>query len=76
MKTKLLSVISAAVLFGTCGFAFAENRTVNKAPGHEMQQKGSFKNDPGASGYAPGQEMQRKGSKPGDPGASGYTPGH
>ena len=50
MKTKLLSVLSAAVLFGTCGFALAENRTVNKTPGHEMQQKGSFKNDPGASG--------------------------
>jgi hypothetical protein len=47
----------------------------SKTPGHEMQQKGSKKGEPGASGYAPGHEMQAKGSKKGSPGASGYAPG-
>ena len=50
-------------------------RGVDKAPGHEMQEKGSKTGSPGASGYAPGQEMQAKGSKKGEPGASGYAPG-
>ena len=40
-----------------------------------MQDKGSVRGQPGASGYAPGQRMQDKGSKPGQPGASGYAPG-
>jgi len=48
----------------------------SKAPGQEMQQKGSVKGSPGASGYAPGQEMHAKGSKSGTEGASGYAPGH
>jgi len=47
----------------------------SKTPGHEMQQKGSKKGQPGASGYAPGHEMQAKGSKKGSPAASGYAPG-
>jgi hypothetical protein len=46
------------------------------APGQKMQDKGSVRGQPGASGYAPGQRMQDKGSKPGQPGASGYAPGH
>ena len=40
-----------------------------------MQDKGSVRGQPGASGYAPGQKMQDKGSKAGQPGASGYAPG-
>ena len=41
-----------------------------------MQEKGSVKGSPGASGYAPGQQMQEKGSVKGTTGASGYAPGH
>ena len=41
-----------------------------------MQQKGSVKGHPGASGYAPGHMMQQRGSVRGQPGASGYAPGH
>ena len=36
-----------------------------------MQQKGSKKGSPGASGYAPGHEMQNKGSKKADNGRVG-----
>ena len=42
----------------------------------QMQEKGSVKGSPGASGYAPGQQMQEKGSVKGTTGASGYAPGH
>lgn len=57
--------------------AFAQtNPTPGKTPGHEMQQKGSKKGQPGASGYSPGHEMQEKGSRLNSPGASGYAPGH
>ena len=45
-------------------------------PGHEMQEKGSVKGSPGASGYAPGHMMQENGSVKGTTGASGYAPGH
>ena len=41
-----------------------------------MQEKGSVKGEPGASGYAPGHQMQEKGSVKGTTGASGYAPGH
>ena len=44
-------------------------------PGDQMQDKGSVKGSPGASGYAPGHEMQKKGSVKGTEGASGYAPG-
>ena len=47
----------------------------DRAPGQQMQDKGSVRGQPGASGYAPGQKMQDKGSKAGQPGASGYAPG-
>ena len=43
MKTKLLSVLSAAVLFGTCGFALAENRTVNKTPDTRCSKRDHLK---------------------------------
>ena len=34
-------------------------------PGQQMQDKGSVRGQPGASGYAPGHKMQDKGSKAG-----------
>jgi hypothetical protein len=76
MKLGFVCAIAmSTALFGTSA-ALAESGTVKKTPGHQMQQKGSFKNEPGASGYSPGHEMQRKGSKPAQPGASGFAPGH
>ncbi len=73
MKTKIIA-LSAAVLMAAAPAVFAQGVS-SKTPGHEMQQKGSKKGEPGASGYAPGREMQAKGSKKGSPGASGYAPG-
>src|SRR5215475_10700849 len=73
MKTKIIA-LSAAVLMATAPAVFAQGVS-SKTPGHEMQQKGSKKGEPGAWGYSPGQEMQARGSKKGSPGASGYAPG-
>jgi hypothetical protein len=56
--------------------AFATDDAKSKAPGQQMQDKGSVKGTTGASGYAPGQQMQDKGSVKGTTGASGYAPGH
>ena len=77
MHARSIWAIAAALLLSGPVAAVAENSAVvKKTPGYEMQQKGSYKNEPGASGYAPGHQMQRKGSKRGEPGASGYAPGH
>ena len=73
MQTKIIA-LSAAVLMATAPAVFAQGVS-SKTPGHEMQQKGSKKGQPGASGYTPGHEAQAKGSKKGSPGASGYAPG-
>ncbi|MBI3704310.1 MAG: hypothetical protein HY244_10825 [Rhizobiales bacterium] len=56
--------------------ANAQSTTREKTPGDQMQDKGSVKGSPGASGYAPGHLMQEKGSVKGTTGASGYAPGH
>jgi hypothetical protein len=71
---KAIIAISAAALIVSTPVVFAQGVS-NKAPGHEMQERGSKTGSPGASGYAPGQEMQAKGSKKSEPGASGYAPG-
>jgi hypothetical protein len=73
MKLAIIA-LSTAALIASAPAVFAQGVS-SKTPGHEMQEKGSKKGDPGASGYAPGQEMQAKGSKKGEPGASGYAPG-
>jgi hypothetical protein len=57
------------------GPAFAQGAS-SYAPGHKMQDKGSYKDYAGASGYAPGHVMQRKGPRKGTTGASGYTPAY
>ena len=41
-----------------------------------MQNKGSVKGEPDASGYSPGDQMHDKGPAKASPGASGYAPGH
>jgi len=72
---RKIAVLAAAGLFAvSTGLAFAQS--TNRTPGHEMQNKGSVKGEPGASGYAPGHKMHDKGSVKGHPGASGYAPGH
>jgi hypothetical protein len=73
MKLTIIA-LSAAALIASSPAVFAQGAP-SKAPGQEMQQKGSVKGSPGASGYAPGQEMHAKGSKAGTEGASGYAPG-
>jgi hypothetical protein len=72
MKLAII-VLSTAALVASAPTVFAQGSS-GKAPGQEMQEKGSVKGSPGASSYAPGQEMHAKG-KNGSPGASGYAPG-
>ncbi|MGN8549231.1 hypothetical protein ACQPTN_33135 [Bradyrhizobium sp. 13971] len=71
MKRTIIA-LSAASLMASSTAVFAQGVS-NKSP--EMQDRGSKKGSPGASGYAPGQEMRAEGSKSGSPGASGYAPG-
>ncbi len=75
MKTPLAV---AAVLAMSASLAAAQSVRTDtnvRAPGQQMQMKGSVKGSPGASGYAPGRQMQTKGSVRGTTGASGYAPG-
>jgi hypothetical protein len=71
MKKKIFALATAGLLTVASTAAFAQT-----APGLQMQEKGSVKGSPGASGYAPGHKMQKKGSVKGTTGASGYAPGH
>lgn len=70
MKTFIAGAIAAGLL------TIPAVAQAQMTPGHEMQEKGSVKGSPGASGYAPGHQMQEKGSVKGTTGASGYAPGH
>lgn len=74
MKYMLATFAVSALLAGPA-LAIDNNNARNKAPGQQMQDKGSVKGTTGASGYAPGQQMQEKGSVKGTTGASGYAPG-
>ena len=75
MRNKALSaVVAVGFMLGTTTVGLAQTAQ-DRAPGQQMQDKGSVRGQPGASGYAPGQKMQDKGSKAGQPGASGYAPG-
>ena len=77
MTTKMLTLIAASsLLIGSCASGLAQSSTQERTPGDQMQDKGSVKGSPGASGYAPGQLMQEKGSVKGTTGASGYAPSH
>jgi len=73
MKLTIIA-LSAVALVASSPAVFAQGVSA-KAPGQEMQAKGSVRGTHGASGYAPGHIMQRKGSKIGTHGASGYAPG-
>lgn len=71
---KHLALVTAAGLL--IGMTAGVSAQTSNAPGLQMQEKGSVKGSPGASGYAPGHQMQEKGSVKGTTGASGYAPGH
>jgi hypothetical protein len=83
MTVRSTIALATAVLIGTSVAAFAQSSKMpdRSTPGHQMQDKGPYKNEttgqtsPGASGYSPGHQMQREGSKGDMPGASGYAPG-
>ena len=68
------TVLVVAAMFAGTALANAQGAS-EKAPGDQMQDKGSVKGSPGASGYSPGHEMQKKGSVKRTEGASGYAPG-
>jgi hypothetical protein len=80
MMRRPLSIAAAtAVLIGTTALGYAQRsgqRMQDSTPGQKMQDRGSVRGQPGASGYTPGHQMQGKGSKIGEPGASGYAPGY
>ena len=61
MTTKLLAIaLAAGLLVGTGASGFAQSPTSEKTPGHQMQDQGSVKGSPGASGYAPGHLTKKK----------------
>jgi hypothetical protein len=74
MIRKIAMLAAAGLFAASSGLALAQSSTPSRTPGHEMQNKGSVKGEPGASGYSPGDKMHDKGSVPGHPGASGYAP--
>jgi hypothetical protein len=76
MKLAIAAFALSAFFTASAMAANDSNNAQNKAPGQQMQDKGSVKGTTGASGYAPGQKMQDKGSVKGTTGASGYAPGH
>jgi hypothetical protein len=76
MTRKIIALAAASLFAASTGLALAQSSTSTKTPGHQMQNKGSVKGEPGASGYSPGDRMHDKGSVKGEPGASGYAPGH
>ena len=78
--SKLISTVTLAAAFtvGAATLALAQTKPTNPnnlPPGQAMQDKGSVKGSPGASGYTPGHEMKKDGSASG-PGASDHAPGH
>ena len=56
MKLATSLIVAGALIAGTT-LANAQGAS-NKAPGQEMQEKGSVKGSQGTSGYAQGHEMQ------------------
>ena len=76
MTRKFLVLTAAGLFAASTGLALVQSTTSTHTPGHNMQNKGSVKGEPGASGYSPGDQMHDKGPAKGHPGASGYAPGH
>jgi hypothetical protein len=73
MHSKLMTVVIAGVLSAAGTAAWAQNSTVNKTPGHMMQNTPqSNSTAPGASEYAPGHLKRKTNSES----ASQVTPSH
>ncbi|MBX9934777.1 MAG: hypothetical protein K2Y56_25240 [Methylobacterium sp.] len=66
MKSLSIAVLTTFAIMG--GAVAAEQGAKSNAPGQQMQDKGSLKGSPGASGYAPGQEKKSD--------TTGSTSGH
>lgn len=74
MKMTIIALTAAAAI--AAAPAVLAQGVSSKTPGHEMQQKGSKKGEPGASGYSPGHKMHHaKASRKAHHGASNYAPG-
>ncbi|MDA9431141.1 hypothetical protein XH88_04905 [Bradyrhizobium sp. CCBAU 51627] len=74
MKARIIA-LSTAIVMATAPAVFAQGVS-SKTPGHEMQQMGSKKGEPGASGYTPGHKMHHaKSARNTHHGASSYAPG-
>src|ERR1051325_7484184 len=50
MIRKIAMLAAAGLFAASTGLALAQSTTQNRTPGHEMQNKGSVKGHPGASG--------------------------
>ena len=64
-KFTVAAASAAVLLLGSFGVGLAAEQSSGSSkmsPGHEMQEHGSVKGQPGASGYAPGHEMKEHGS--------------
>ena len=64
-RLTIAAASAAALLLGSFGVGLAAEQgggPSKMSPGHEMQEHGSVKGQPGASGYAPGHEMKERGS--------------
>jgi hypothetical protein len=72
MPSKLLAIASASVLTLMSAGAWAQSNTVQKTPGHMMQNPQARSTAPGASEYAPGHLKRKYRSQS----ASQLTPSH
>jgi hypothetical protein len=73
MQLRFVTLAAAALLIGSVGTSWAQSGTVQRTPGHMMQDRPTS-TAPGASEYAPGHLKRR--DNLGGPGASRYTPSH
>ena len=61
MRNMLSVAAAAGLLFGTSALCLAQGGAQDNAPGQKMQDKGSVRGQPGASGYAPGHQDSTSG---------------
>lgn len=73
MSTKLAIAAGLSLLIGSSTGLLAQSNS-SQPPGQAMQEKGSIRGQPGASGYSPGREMQERGRRARRPGALGEAP--
>ncbi len=72
MSSKFLAIAGAGVLMVASTAAWAQSSTVQRTPGHIMQNTPQAKSTgPGASEYAPGHLKRNKSQS-----ASRFTPSH